>query len=78
MIRDDLKLWELFRAKYAESFYGREGEWVSYLAGIGCGRSNRNMEKSISCPDSYHRVYRPHFIQIPDELAFKFLILGLP
>jgi hypothetical protein len=81
MIRDDLvdfKLWELFRVKYADSFYGQENEWTSYLVSIGCGRGTIKMSGSISCPDSYHRVYTPHFVHIPDELAFKFLVLGLP
>lgn len=72
------RLWELFRAKYASDYYGRESDWVSYLASIGCSRSNWRTEKAIQCPDSYHRVYHSHWIQMGDDLAEKFLVLGLP
>lgn len=74
----DLKLFEIFRARYVEGFYGREEEWTSYLVSIGCGRGTIRMDGSISCPDSYHRVYRPHWVHVPDEIAFRVMVLGLP
>lgn len=73
-----LKLRDLLHDKYRERFYAKENEWSAYVHAIGCTRSLDPSPNSIECPDSYHRVYDTHWIDIPEELAVKFLVLGLP
>lgn len=77
------KLREIFGQKYKERFYAREDEWSTYVHSIGCVRSLSFPPGSFECPDSYHRAYPARWypvrwIQVPEELAVKFLVLGLP
>lgn len=70
------KLRNLLHDKYREQFYANEAEWASYLHSMGCSRGKQASPNSIECPDSYHRVYTTHWIDVPEELAEKANALG--
>lgn len=79
------KLWSIFDVKYSE-FRGDNSEqnWSNYLHSLECVRRPGRGGAArlwagfitIECPDSYHRVYKLHLIDVPEELAFRVLTLG--
>ena len=69
------KIESLLTLKYERDFFMEKRVWGDYLESIGCFSEPNSFFKVID-PESYYKSESLQYVCIPEELAFKVLVLG--
>lgn len=69
------KIETLLSVKYGRDFFLENRDWGDYLESIGCFSEPDSFFKVID-PEGYYKSDSLQYICIPEDLAFKVLVLG--
>jgi hypothetical protein len=70
------KIESLLALKYDRDFYMTGKSWSDYLESIGCFSDPHYSFFKVVDPESFHKRGGLTFVRIPEEFAFKVLVLG--